>query len=296
MFNQKRIYRVFQLINYLKARPAKPIKSIMKFLGTSERTVYRYIDLLIELGFRIEKDSSNRIWIESKITSLTIFTPQEAAYLEKLIQTTGKQNKLAESTLHKIQQSSDHQIGAETLYNAHLSNIVATISQAIAEEKQLIIKSYASAHSQSISDRIVEPVAFTDNYISLCAFEPKSKLNKYFNIERMGSVSLSNRKMKYQEQHAFHKPDVFGFQGKTLNKEISLRLNLRAMLFLRESYPMSIPYIEQESAENYLFTAKVQSFTAPAKFILGMQKNVEVIGSLAFRRYMEAIRKKYDEA
>ena len=133
MFNQKRIYRVFQLINYLKARPAKPIKSIMKFLGTSERTVYRYIDLLIELGFRIEKDSSNRIWIESKSTSLTIFTPQEAAYLEKLIQTTGKQNKLAESTLHKIQQSSDHQIGAETLYNAHLSNIVATISQAIAE-------------------------------------------------------------------------------------------------------------------------------------------------------------------
>lgn len=296
MFNQKRIYRVFQLINYLKARPAKPIKSIMKFLGTSERTVYRYIDLLIELGFRIEKDSSNRLWIESKSTSLTIFTPQEAAYLEKLIQTAGKQNKLAESTLHKIQQSSDLHIGAETLYNAHLSNIVATISQAIAEEKQLIIKSYASAHSQSITNRIVEPVAFTDNYISLCAFEPKSKLNKYFNIERMGSVSLSNRKMKYHEQHAFHKPDVFGFQGKTLNKEISLRLNLRAMLFLRESYPMSIPFIEQETSETYLFSAKVQSFTAPAKFVLGMQKNVEVIGSLAFRRYMEAIRKKYDEA
>jgi len=296
MFNQKRIYRVFQLINYLKARPPKPIKAIMKFLGTSERTVYRYIDLLLELGFRIEKDSSNRLWIESKSTSFTVFTSQEAAYLEKLILTAGKQSKLAESALHKIQQSLEHHIGAETLYKAHLAEIVATISQAIAEEKQLIIKSYASAHSQSITDRLVEPVAFTDNYISLCAYEPKSKLNKYFNIERMGSVSLSNRKMKYQDQHAFHKPDVFGFQGKTLNKEISLQLNLRAMLFLRETYPMSIPFIEQEAPEIYLFTAKVQSFTAPAKFVLGMQNNVEAIGSPAFRRYMEAIRKKYDEA
>jgi predicted DNA-binding transcriptional regulator YafY len=296
MFNQKRIYRVFQLINYLKAPPAKPIKSIMKFLGTSERTVYRYIDLLAELGFQIKKDPDNRLWIDSKSTSFTIFTPQESSYLEKLILSSGKQSKLAESTLYKIQQSSEHHIGADNLYRAHLAQIVATISEAIAQGKQLLIKSYASAHSQSITDRIVEPVAFTDNYISLCAFEPKSKENKYFNIERMGSVLMSNRKMKYQHLHAFHKPDVFGFQGKNMNKEISLQLNLRAMLILRESYPMSSPYILQETEGTYLFTVQVQSFTTPAKFVLGMQPDVVIRGSTAFKRFVETLRTKYQEA
>ena len=50
MFNQNRIYRLFQLINYLKARPAKSIRSIETFLDTSERTIYRYLELLKDLG------------------------------------------------------------------------------------------------------------------------------------------------------------------------------------------------------------------------------------------------------
>jgi len=63
MFNQNRIYRLFQLINYLKARPAKSVRSIEIFLDTSGRTVYRYLDLLKDLGFNIEKDSNNKIFI-----------------------------------------------------------------------------------------------------------------------------------------------------------------------------------------------------------------------------------------
>jgi hypothetical protein len=55
MFNQNRIYRLFQLINFLKARPAKSIRSIEAFLETSERTAYRYLDLLKDLGFQEHK-------------------------------------------------------------------------------------------------------------------------------------------------------------------------------------------------------------------------------------------------
>ncbi len=55
MFNQNRIYRLFQLINYLKSRPAKSIQSIINYLNTSERTVYRYVELLKDLGFSVEK-------------------------------------------------------------------------------------------------------------------------------------------------------------------------------------------------------------------------------------------------
>jgi len=99
MFNQNRIYRLFQLINYLKARPAKTVRSIETFLDTSERTVYRYLDLLKDLGFSIEKDSNNKIFIASSDIDLIPFTPQEADYLKKLILSTGKKNQLAQSVL-----------------------------------------------------------------------------------------------------------------------------------------------------------------------------------------------------
>ena len=57
MYNQHRIYRVFQLINQLQAGPAKSSGSLAKMLGVTVRSVYRYLDLLEQLGFRVEKDA-----------------------------------------------------------------------------------------------------------------------------------------------------------------------------------------------------------------------------------------------
>jgi proteasome accessory factor C len=133
--------------------------------------------------------------------------------------------------------SSELQIGANLLFNAHLGNIVEQISIAIIEGRQLLIKNYISAHSQTISDRIVEPMCFTDDYESVSAFEVKTKQNKYFNIERMAEVEVLDSKMKYEKQHEFYKPDIFGFQGKSLNKEIEIQMSMRASLVLKEEYP-----------------------------------------------------------
>jgi hypothetical protein len=100
---------------------------------------------------------------------------------------------------------------------------VEQISIAIIEGQQLLIKNYTSANSQTVSDRIVEPMCFTDDYESISAFEVKTKQNKYFNIERMAEVEVLDSKMKYEKHHEFYKPDIFGFQGKSLNKEIEIQ-------------------------------------------------------------------------
>jgi len=266
----------------------------MQFLDTSERTVYRYLDMLKDLGFKIERDSGNRIWITTNgNTDIVPFTDQEADYLEKLIKTTGKSNKLAESVLQKVRLSSELQIGANLLFKAHLGHIVEQISIAIIEGRQLLIKNYISAHSQTISDRIVEPMCFTDDYESVSAFEVKTKQNKYFNIERMAEVEVLDSKMKYEKQHEFYKPDIFGFQGKSLNKEIEIHMSMRASLVLKEEYPMSIPYIKHiPDTDRYYFMAKVQSFQAPGRFVLGFLEDVKVVGSKDFIRYISRIVKK----
>jgi predicted DNA-binding transcriptional regulator YafY len=291
MFNQNRIYRLFQLINYLKARPAKSIRSIEAFLETSERTAYRYLDLLKDLGFKIEKDSNNKHFIAatSEIENIP-FTPQEADYLKKLIVSAGKNNKLADSVLQKIQQSSELKLGADSLFKAHLAKIVEQISIAIIEGKQLLIKGYSSANSQSISDRLVEPTCFTENYDSVSAYEVNTRLNKYFNIERITSAEVLETSMKHEAQHEFFKPDIFGFQGKSMNKEIELQLSMRAYLVLKEEYPMSAAFTKPiPDIGKYYFKANVQSFKGPGRFVMGFLEEVKVVGSKEFIRYIQRV-------
>jgi predicted DNA-binding transcriptional regulator YafY len=262
---------------------------MMQYLDTSERTVYRYMDLLKELGFTLERDHGNRWSIISQgNTDIMPFSPQEADYVEKLIKTSGKQNKLAQSVLFKIKQSLQVKVSANLRFQAHLGQIVEALSLAIMESRQVMLRDYTSANSLTISDRLVEPMCFTENYEAISAFEVKSKQNKYFNIERIGSVEMLETPMRYEPKHEFYRPDIFGFQGKAMNKEIEIEMNLRACLVLKEEFPMSIPFIHELSRKDrYRLKAKVQSYLAPRRFVLGLPKDIRAIGSQEFVKYME---------
>jgi predicted DNA-binding transcriptional regulator YafY len=164
---------------------------------------------------------------------------------------------------------------------------VETLSVAIMESRQVMLRDYTSANSLTVSDRLVEPMCFTENYEAISAFEVKSKQNKYFNIERIGSVEVLETPMKYEPQHEFYRPDIFGFQGKAMNKEIEIEMNLRACLVLKEEFPMSIPFIQESSQEDhYLLKAKVQSYLAPGRFVLGLPKDTKVNGSSEFIKFL----------
>jgi proteasome accessory factor C len=290
MFNQNRIYRLFQLIVFLRARPPKSIRSLSSFLSTSERSTYRYIDLLKGLGFSVEKDRNGRFSIIN--TDIQIpFTEAEVDFLKKTLNNSLKTSKLAKSILEKIDITNEADANSENLYNAHLSKVIEEISIAMAENKQIKIKSYFSASSQTIEDRIVEPVCFTDSYQSISAYEIKTKQNKYFNIERIGDIEILPNDIAHQSQHEYFKPDIFGFQGKSLDKEIELKLSMRAYLILKDDYPMSAPYIKKLNSRNqYLLKAQVQSFKAPARFVKGLQEDILVVGSKDFINYLKKVK------
>ncbi|HAH54274.1 MAG TPA: transcriptional regulator, partial [Flavobacterium sp.] len=55
MLNQHKILRVLQLMTLLKKEPSKSIKFLAGMLESTERTVYRYLDLIKELGFDLER-------------------------------------------------------------------------------------------------------------------------------------------------------------------------------------------------------------------------------------------------
>jgi len=290
MFNQNRIYRVFQLMNFLRSRPAKSIEDIAEHLETSDRTVYRYIDLLESLGFTLVRKSGNRYALSSPHAAQQLpFTPQETDYLERLLLSAGQQNPLTEGILEKIRQSDVEMLaaGANLIYRAHIGRFVELIDMAISEKRQIRIRNYSSANSLTIADRLVEPVCFTDNYRSLSAYELATGKNKYFDLERMGGVDVLEQAMEHVTKHKFHQPDVFGYQGRNLTKKVHWVMNLRANLLLREQFPACTTHIEPlPDSDSYQFRASVQSFVSPARFVLGMGQDVQVIGSPAFIRYI----------
>ncbi|MFM6914129.1 MAG: hypothetical protein ACKOUQ_04420, partial [Aquirufa sp.] len=88
----------------LKTFPAKSIKRLAASLEISERSCYRYMDLLAELGFQVEKDQHNKFFLQDQVP-----------YFDE-------SNRLASTIVH-----------------GHLAKLLAQINEAIKEQKQVIL-------------------------------------------------------------------------------------------------------------------------------------------------------------
>lgn len=284
MFNQHRIYRVFQLLNYLKARPPKTHASLARLLEVSERSIYRYLDLLSELGFHIEKTNHGALYLENDEAELASFTPQEKEHIAKSLLITGNHDPLSQSIVAKIKSESGIGSAAGIVFQTHLSSIIEKIADAIVQRRQIKLKRYYSGNSQTISDRLVEPVQFTDNYESISAYEVVTGQNKYFNIQRISDVEITPQPIAHSKRHQYYKPDLFGFQGREMNCIVEMELSLRAALLLKEEYPLARAFIRPipDTPEKYHFKTFVQSYQPPTRFARGLPDDVSVIGDEGF--------------
>ena len=290
MLNQHKILRVLQLISLLKKEPSKSIKFIAGILESTDRTVYRYLDLVKELGFDLQRDSHNRFYIVSEDNNETVeFSNEEASLLRELLLSSGKKSNLKDALLRKIYLKSEIVINGNHLLNAHLGKIVSDLSKAITEHKQVVLKKYQSANSNTITDRLVEPISFTDNYTSLCAFEVDTAKNKFFNIERITEVDVLQKQNEFENQHQLDTPDAFGFTALNgLPFDIDIRLNLRAFVLLKQEYPMVVTFIKQEPKTGYYrLKTSINNPKPIIRFVLGLLDDVEIIGSVEFKDYLK---------
>jgi proteasome accessory factor C len=276
MYNQHKILRVFQLINLLKAKPSKSIRSLAKTLAIDNRTIYRYFDLLREVGFQLEKDGFSRYFIanESSISPFNL-SAEEVTLLKELLLTSAKDSILQDSILKKLYIHSDIHIQGGQVFKAHLSSLVEKAGEAIAKGKQVLIKKYYSANSNAIDDRIVEPIHFTDNYQNLVAFEVSTKQVKYFNIERMTALEILPKAIQHADLHKTSTPDVFGFAKNGKVHRVDMSLSLRAYVFLKEEYPLTTPYLKYDKKlDRYRFQVTVNNLAPVERFVKGLEGEV----------------------
>ncbi|MEY4987095.1 MAG: hypothetical protein RL567_874 [Bacteroidota bacterium] len=276
MFNQHRILRVFKLITLLKTFPTKSIKRLAQSLEISERSCYRYLDLLAEMGFEVDKDPHHKFFLRSEAISEP-FTKEESQLIHEALSVAAKNNPLAASIQAKLPYLAESQTRANQVMAGHLAKLVSQIQEAISTEKQVRIFKYQSASSESISDRLIEPIGFTENYQTLCAFEVESQQNKYFKLERMGAIEILAENHKFNEAHLLLKPDVFGFNETGTKFPIKLKLSMRAMLFLKDDYPATANFLSEQKDGTWLLDVEVNNMEPVERIVRSMSNEIKII-------------------
>ncbi len=275
MFNQNRIYRVFRLINLLKCSPTKSIKRLSESMDVSERSLYRYIDLLVEVGFDVQKDNFNRYFIKND--NIESFTKEEAELINQSITSNHKAEPLVRSIRAKLDSMSELNAASNEIVASHYSKIISRIKEALEAKCQVLLVKYQSASTESVSDRLVEPVGFTTNYQYLCAYEVESKQNKYFKIDRIGTIEILPEMVKFQKEHELLDHDVFGFNKSGERFSVQLKMSMRAMLFLVDDYPAASEYLSQQEDGSWLLEIEVNSMEPVNRIVRSMPGEVMMI-------------------
>ena len=103
MHNQNKLLRLLQLISALQRSPAKTMHNIANLIGSTERTVYRYLDLLKAVGFNVERDINHKIYIDNDILDIKLMlTADEIKLIQESIKVLGKSSPLIDSINQKL--------------------------------------------------------------------------------------------------------------------------------------------------------------------------------------------------
>src|SRR5688572_33443754 len=199
---QAKLLRLFQIIAVLKSGHWT-IKQLADRFDTSERTIYRYINLLEEVDFLLEKDFENRFFIitTDDDPAQAQFSIEETKLIKKLIQSGAQDNPLRSSLLKKLSLNSEMDSMPRLFLKVRLGQFVDQLAEAIRNKNQIVLKNYHSANSNEIRDRLVEPIHFGDNYQSIIALDTQDKICKQFKLDRIGEIIEMQAKYHFEGLH-----------------------------------------------------------------------------------------------
>jgi len=285
-FNQTSVERIFKLIKLMKRIPRRTKEELADCVGVSVRSVYRYFNLIETLGFTLERNARGHIFITGSDLKES-FTDQEAVFLREVLAAQFQNHPLCSSILRKLDLFSDDLAVADALLDAGYAQTMARLAEAMQRGCQIRLIGYHSAHSGTTSDRLVEPIEFVANYSFLSAYEIESSRSKFYRIDRITSVEVLEERIKHSTYHQAQIPDMFGFamkEGQPLG-HVHLHLSMRAALFLRSEYPLSVPYLKKaKHGDLYCMEGPVADYKPLARFLRGFLEagEAEVHGDDAF--------------
>ena len=290
--DQPKIERVLRLMMLLTANNRYTIEDLSEKLETSPRTIYRYLDTFKDAGFYVTKngpyfrlDKKSRYFKD--ISQLIHFTEEEAYILNSAIESLDPTNTIKQNLKAKLASVYDYKMLAECVVKGENAKNVNSIIEAIEDKKQIILHNYTSAHSKKVSDRLVEPLSFTTNYIQVWAYEVSTGMNKLFKLSRIGSVEVLDTDWEYEDKHKEGLMDLFRINS-FQQIPIKLKLGLRAASLLVEEYPMGEKYLSPLPGDpsSFILETNVCGYEGVGRFVLGLLDDIEILEGEGLKEFL----------
>ena len=292
-----KITRLLRLMKLLTGNVSTTIDQLAVQMNTTPRTVYRYLDTIREAGFVVNKLYGN-VYAMGKVSrgltdfkKLIYFTEEEAYLAAKMIEGIDNNNVLKRDLQRKLASVYDSTSIANYIDNPANAANVEALSDAIKHKKQVVLKGYASAHSDETRDRLVEPIEFTANMIDIWAYDIENADNRVFKIQRIHSVEAIETPWAFEDKHEVKKPDIFRMTGSPVEK-VALQLNTRAKSLLVEEYPLAERDLKREDG-TWVLRTTINSVEGAGRFVIGLAADIKILQGKKLLDYIRKYDKKW---
>jgi predicted DNA-binding transcriptional regulator YafY len=279
MAEQRKILRIFKLISLLKGVRRRSPKELSDILEISKRTVYRYFNLLEELGFVIDVDFEGAYFIPTDEGDEYQFTfnAEESLLIRQSIKSLSASHNLSEHILKKLHMMSEQAQIGENILNASNGLKIEKLSKAIQDKTQVKLLNYSSLNSNTDTNRLFEPITFTTNYTGVIGVDVQKapKEARIFNINRIGQVETLEKEQQFASEIEVQPIDSFGFKGEKLF-DVALKLKRKAYSHMIQFYPQTKPLVKGKT-DDYVFSGKAYFSEYLLRFLMAFPDEVVVL-------------------
>jgi predicted DNA-binding transcriptional regulator YafY len=259
-------------------------------LSISRRNLYYYLEFFRDYGFIIEKQGTTyRIDKSSeffrKLFRIVHFTEDEAITMRRILDKVNDSSLQVQHLKKKLDSLYDLHILDDVTLREQFAQNVSVLYDAIKYHRCAVLHNYSSPHSNTLTNRIVEPFLFMDSNNDIRCYELSSRKNKTFKLSRMESVELLADEWQHESEHRQFYTDIFQFSDEVL-LPIRLRLGRLSYNILIEEHPKADAYISQEDDHHWLLDLDVCSYKGIGRFVLGLYDDIEVLGDERFCQYL----------
>ena len=288
--DQPKMERLLRLMQYLSSNVNYSIDELSEKLGISVRSLYRYLDSFKAAGFAVQRISEGVYRMATldrpglDLSKLVFFSDEEAFVVNRLIDSLDNTNAMKQGLRRKLAAVYDATSIGNYIDNKGNSEAIGVLSSAIKEKKAVLLKGYASSHSNTTKDYKVEPYQFNTNYIDFWAYDIADGVNKRFKVARIGESEMLSEDWKYEEFHEPEPMDSFRIHGDVVD-HVKLKLDLVAKNLLVEEYPLAERELHQIKRTWY-YEADVRGMEGVGRFVLGLIDNVTVVEGEVLKDYL----------
>ena len=252
--DQTKIVKLLRLMKLVTGNTTLSIEDLAMKMGTTTRTVYRYIDTMRDAGLVVNKLYGNVYQMGKMSTGFPnlakfiYFTEEEAYILNNMIENLSVNNTLKKDLKRKLYSVYDcTSIANYTERCNNAPNIEALVS-ARDGKRQVVLRNYTSGHSNVTRDRIVEPFDFTSEMIDVWAWD----------VEMSGEYAIP----------------------------VKLQLNSRAKALLVEEYPMADKDLKKDG-KDWILDTTVTCLEGVGRFVIGLAADIKIIEGEQLRKYIQ---------